>query len=169
MTEQAENHKFNGLMDHPLTYQQYFQLEYGAHFIPYLKILEKEIGREKVLETLETLAIEEARKYADHVRAQGNCDLSVFRNTYNPAVPEFNQILSIEILENTDKIYEIKITECIWAKTFRDADAAEFGLAAVCAGDAPFARFISPNIDCELTGTCMEGKPFCILRYYLKS
>lgn len=83
--------------------------------------------------------------------------------------PNTNEILSIEVLEDTDKVYEIKITECIWAKVFRDAGAAEYGLAAVCAGDALFARFISPNIDCDLTGTCMEGKPFCILRYYLKS
>ncbi len=169
METPVEKHKFDRPMDHPLTYRRRFQLEYVEHLIPYLKILEKEIGHDKVIETLRTLAIEEASRYAEDVRAQGMNDLSVFRKSYNPNVPGYNDILTIQVLKDTETVYEIKITECIWAQVFRDAGAAEYGLAAVCAGDVPFTRFINPNLDCELTGTCMEGKPFCILRYFVKS
>ncbi len=169
METPEEKHKFDWPMSHALTYRQKFKLEYAEHLIPYLKILEKEIGRDQVIETLKTLAVQEASRYAEEVRAQGLNNLDVFRKSYNPDAPGYKEILTIEVLEDTETVYEIKITECIWAQVFREAGAADYGLAAVCAGDVPFARFVNPNIDCELTGTCMEGKPFCILRYFVKA
>lgn len=89
MKEQINKHKFDLPMSKCLTHKQKFHIEYGEHFIPYLKILEKEIGREKVIETLKTLALEESQRYADHVKARGINDLSIFRQTYNPDVPEY--------------------------------------------------------------------------------
>ncbi|MGD0707427.1 MAG: L-2-amino-thiazoline-4-carboxylic acid hydrolase, partial [Anaerolineaceae bacterium] len=91
-------------------------------------------------------------------------DLSVFKEDYNPATPT----LTLEVIEDTEEVYCIKITECLWADCFRKADAAELGCAAVCYGDAPFARAVNPRIDLELEGTLMEGKPYCKLRYYVK-
>ena len=48
-------------------------------------------------------------------------------------------------------------------------DNAEYGLAAVCSGDVPFARYLDPSLDLDLTGTIMEGKPSCTLRYHVKA
>jgi hypothetical protein len=52
--------------------------------------------------------------YADHVRAQGICDLSVVRNVNNSNVPGYNEILSIEVLEDTDKVDEIKFASVFY-------------------------------------------------------
>jgi hypothetical protein len=80
-----------------------------------------------------------------------------------------NDMLSMEVLEDTDKVWCIKITECLWATTFQEAKAAEVGYAAVCQGDGMFPRAVNPDLDLDLTGTIMEGKPFCILRYHAKA
>lgn len=165
----SDKHKFDKPMSRPHTYRERFHLEYASHLIPYLKILEAEIGREKVIKTLRKMAAQEAEEYARYVvQAKGKNDLSVFKEDYSPTTPGICEILTIDVLEDTEGVYAIKITECIWAETFRKAGAAEYGVAAVCSGDIPYARCVNPQIDLDLQGTIMEGKPYCMLRYYVK-
>lgn len=167
---QATQHKFDKPTSRPLTYRERFKLEYASHFIPYLKILEQEIGREKVIETLRKLALLEAEEYARYVvEAKGKNDLSVFKENYGPTTPGMSDILTIEVVEDTEEAYGIKITECLWAEIFWKDGVADYGHAAVCYGDVPFARCINSQIDLDLDGTIMEGKPFCMLRYFVKS
>ena len=166
---QTTQHKFDQLMKRPLTYRERFELEYASHFIPYLKLLDKEIGHEQVIKSLQKLALQEAEEYAEHVvRTKGKNDLSVFKEDYSPTTPGISDMLTIAVMEDTEEAYGIKITECLWAEVFRQAGAADFGYAAVCYGDVPFAHFVNPQIDLDLEGTIMEGKPFCMLRYFLK-
>jgi len=165
----ATQHKFDKLMKRSLTYRERFKLEYASHFIPYLNLLEKEIGHEQVIKSLQKLALNEAEAYAKYVvETKGKNDLSVFKEDYTPATPGMSDILTIEVIEDTEEAYGIKITECLWAEVFRKAGAADYGYAAVCYGDIPFARCINSKIDLELNGTIMEGKPFCMLRYFVE-
>jgi len=46
----------------------------------------------------------------------------------------------MEIVEDTETAFEIKVTECIWATTFRQAEAGDFGYAAICFGDYAWAE-----------------------------
>ena len=168
-TPSAPGHKFDKPTSKPLTYRQRFQEQYVSHFIPYLKILDRAVGRAKVVETLTALSLQEAEDYAKIVvKQKGKNDISVFKEDYSPSTPGIRDILTIEVLEDVPTAWAIKITECLWATVFRDADASQFGYAAVCAGDAPFARAVNPKIDLDLRGTLMEGKPACLLRYYVK-
>lgn len=161
-------HKFDRRMKHPLTYRERFHLEYASHFIPYLKLLEDEIGHERLITTLQKLALREAEDYARHlVQTKGKNDLSVFKENYSPSTPGISDVLTIEVTEDTEDAYAIRITECLWAEVFREAGAEDYGCAAVCYGDVPFARFVNPRIDLELQGTIMEGKPSCMLRYFI--
>jgi hypothetical protein len=165
----TELHPFDKPMSRPLTYRERFEAEYALHFIPYLKILEQEVGHEQIIETLHKLALQEAEEYARYVvEAKGKNDLSVFKEDYSPTTPGMSDILAIEVMEDTDEVYKIRVTECLWAETFRKAGAADYGHAAVCFGDIPFARCVNSQIDLELDGTIMEGKPSCILRYFVK-
>lgn len=170
MDTNKKTHKFDCPMKRPLTHRERFNLEYASHFIPFLKLLEQEIGHEAVIDYLHKLALQEAEEYAAYVvESKGKKDLSVFKEDYNPTTPGISDLLTIEVVEDTDEAYGIKITECLWADVFREAEAAEFGHAAVCNGDVPFARCINPNIDLALDGTIMEGKEACRLRYHYKS
>jgi len=167
-TPSAPGHKFDRATATPLTYRQRFQEQYASHLIPYLKILDRAVGRSKVVETLTALSVQEAEDYAKIVvKQKRKNDISVFKEDYSPSTPGIRDILTIDVLEDTPTVWAIKITECLWATVFRDAGASQFGYAAVCAGDAPFARAVNPKIDLDLRGTLMEGKPACLLRYYV--
>jgi hypothetical protein len=158
-------HKFD--LPECLTHRQHFRLEYVDHFIPLVLILEKEFGREKVNQILKTFIQEESKALAEAVvHAKGKNDLSVFKEEFGPSNKEVTELLTLDVVEDTDKAYGIKISECIWAQTWRDAGAAHFGYTAVCLGDILFARAVSPKIDMTLTGTLMQGKDHCLLRYH---
>ncbi len=156
-------HKFDRTMRHLLSYRQFMTTEYASHFIPFLRILEKEIDHDNVITALKKFTLWEAETGArETVKTRGKNDLSIFKEDYNPQTPQ----LTTEVLEDTDKVWAIKITECLWAKVWIDAGAADLGFAAVCAGDSPYATFINPKIKMDLEGTLMEGKSHCILRYH---
>ena len=161
----SSRHKFD--LPERMTHRQHFALEYTNHFIPLLSVLEKELGRKKVDQLLETFIREESIALAEAVvKAKGKNDLSVFKEEFGPANRAVNELLTLEVLEDTAKVYCMRITECIWAQTWRDAGAAHFGHTAVCMGDALFARAVNPKIDMDLTGTLMQGSDHCILRYH---
>ena len=161
--QESPRHKFDQPMSRALTYRQVMSLEYAAHFIPFLRVLEKEIGHDRVVAVLRQFSIREAEEGAKAtVRARGKNDLTIFKEDYSPRTPQ----LTTEVLEDTDKVWAIKITECLWAKVWIDAGAADLGVAAVCAGDSPYAGFINPGIRMDLDGTIMEGRTYCILRYH---
>lgn len=81
---QTISHKFDRLLDRPLTFRERYQIEFASHFIPYLKILEKTIGHEQVVKSLQELAFQEAKEVAEQmVIAVGKNDLSFFKEIYN--------------------------------------------------------------------------------------
>jgi len=91
---QAIQHKFDQPMKCPLTYRELYGLRFASHFIPYLKILEKAIGHEQVIKSLQELAFHGAKEYAEVVvKAAGKNDLSVFKEIYSPTNPGSCDIL----------------------------------------------------------------------------
>jgi hypothetical protein len=73
--------------------------------------------------------------------------------------------LTFTIIEDTDKAIEQKITECLYAKTFRDADAADIGYAYCCYADFPAAQAYNPKLRLIRTKTLMQGHDCCNHRY----
>jgi hypothetical protein len=66
----------------------------------------------------------------------------------------------MEIVEDTDKAFELKVTECIWAATFLQAKAGEIGYAAVCYGDYAWAEGFKSKIKLIRDKTLMQGPGF---------
>jgi len=164
-------HKYDQLILCPLTHRQRIELEYASHFIPYLKILEKLIGRDKVIESLQKLAYQETKEIAEElVKAKGKNDLSFFKEIYDPADPENQDLLDIlswEVGRSTDEIFEVKVTECLLAEVFLKAGVGDYGFAAVCS-DVLFTKLVNPQIALDLEGTMMQGKSCCMHRFYVR-
>jgi L-2-amino-thiazoline-4-carboxylic acid hydrolase len=164
-------HKFDQPIRDSLTHRQRIELEYATHFIPYLKILEKMIGRDKVIESLQELAYQETKEIAEElVKAEGRNDLSLFKEIYDPANPE-NQdlfdILTWEVGKSTDEIFEVKVTECLLAEVFLKAGVSDYGYASVCS-DVLFTKLVNPQIVLDLEGTMMQGKSCCLHHFYVR-
>ena len=165
---QATPHRFDQAMPSPLTFRQHVELEYASQFIPFLKHLEKTLGRDRVIELLREFAFHGVQQFADEiVKTKGKNDLSVFKEIFSPANPGLWNILTIQVIESTEKIFAIRVTECLLAQVFRQAGVAELGSTALCC-DALFTRFVNPQIGLDLDGTLMEGKSCCTYRWYLK-
>ncbi|UCE06335.1 MAG: L-2-amino-thiazoline-4-carboxylic acid hydrolase [bacterium] len=159
-----EKHKFDSKMDKILTYRQYMKLRYGE-FIQIVKAFASEFGKDKVSDFLNKNTSEKMLKYGQS-QAKKSTDnnfqtyVGMFRNN-----PYFDKTLTMEIVEDTEKAFEIKVTECVWATTFLQADAGEFGYAAVCYGDYAWAEGFNPKIKMVRDKTLMQGDEYCNHRY----
>jgi hypothetical protein len=83
----------------------------------------------------------------------------MFRN------PEFAKVLTMEIVEDTERAFEIKVTECIHADAFLHYEAGDIGFAKVCYGDYAWAEGYHPKIRLTRDKTLMEGHSYCNHRY----
>ena len=164
----ATPHKFDQPMKSPLTCRERVELEYTSQFIPYLKTLEKKIGHEQVIKSLQEYAFQGVNEFAEHiVEVAGKNDLSVIKEIYSPANPNLRDTLTMEVIESTEETYIVNVTECLLAEIFRKAGAADYGYASVCC-DILFTRLVNPEIGLDLEGTIMEGEPSCMHRWYIK-
>jgi hypothetical protein len=74
-------------------------------------------------------------------------------------------LLNLEVVQDTESVFELKITECLQAAVYIDADAADIGYANVCWGDYAWARGFNPKINLVRDKTLMQGHPCCNHKY----
>jgi hypothetical protein len=70
-----------------------------------------------------------------------------------------------EIVEDSDEVFEMKITECLTEVIFREADALELGYACVCHADFGLPEGLDINIKLIRDKTLMQGHNCCNHRY----
>jgi hypothetical protein len=164
--EDEEKHKFDGELAKKLSYRQLFALQY-REYIELTKALSAEMGKEKLIVLLKKFTREKMLKYGQS-QAKGAPDrsFSTYVNTFKS--PSYNDTLTLSIVEDTEKVFEIKVTECLWATTFLQAGEGDIGFASVCFGDYAWAEGFNPKIEMVRDKTLMEGHGFCNHRYLWK-
>ncbi len=155
-------HKFAA--DSKMSFQAAWMFAYTHNSIPMLKSLCDELGKEKLLPTLQAIA---SRNAADVVRKGAPPPP---KNTLAALVsfddPYFwEHVLTMTFVEKSEKAAEIRVTECLWAKTFREAGAADIGYATVCHPDFASATAFNPKIRMTRTKTLMQGDEYCNHRW----
>jgi hypothetical protein len=73
------------------------------------------------------------------------------------------------MVEDTERAAEMKVTECLWAKTFRDAGAGDIGYALMCHGDFATAPAFNAKMKMTRTKTLMQGHDCCNPRWTLQA
>lgn len=73
--------------------------------------------------------------------------------------------MTYDIIENTEKACEVKVTECLTYVIFREANAQEIGYAGVCYADYGFPKGLNPKIEMIRDKTLMQGHDCCNHRY----
>jgi hypothetical protein len=160
----SEKHKF--LTDSGMSYQGVFRFAYQGGYIPTMKKMAEKIGKEKFIELFKESAAEAAAEMmAGMAKNFPKRDLAAFSLSMKNPDPVFKHALTFEIVEDSAKAFAVKIKECLWAKTFREADAADIGYAAICHGDFAMAKAFNPHIRMERTKTLMEGHDHCNHRW----
>jgi hypothetical protein len=76
--------------------------------------------------------------------------------------------LTFDIVQDSDKVFEMRVSECLWAKTFKEANAADIGFKLICSEDYVTAEAFNPNIKLIRDKTLMQGHDCCNHRYVVK-
>jgi hypothetical protein len=76
--------------------------------------------------------------------------------------------LTMAIVDESDTAVEVRVTECLWAKTFRAADAADIGYACICHPDFAIARAFNPGMRMIRDKTLMQGHTHCNHRWVME-
>ena len=130
-------------------------------------VMEKHMGREKFLEYLREASNKsgeiDAEAYAKLLG--GKRDLKAFATELREPDYMVNHILTHKILTDTEKEFEVRISECLWAKTFHKYGAADIGHAMFCNRDYTTAKAFNPKIRLIRSKTIMQGDDHCNHRW----
>lgn len=150
-----------------LTWEEMFRFAYQKDLIPLLKALSGQVGREKFVRMLREAEDEVVRKKTAG-RPPVVRDLTSMAGNMKNMPPLMQHALQAEIVEQTSKAFEYHVTRCLWAKAFRDEDAADIGYAMVCYPDYAVAKGLNPKLKLIRTRTLMQGDESCSLRYVME-
>lgn len=160
---QEGKHKFQKEMDRKFTYKRWMQQRHNK-YIGILKHLENDIGKEKLLEILKKASYEENVKLGK--RLSGRIpSLQVFANPFRDENSNLSKTIVREIVEDNEKAFEIRITQCLTEIVFREASALDLGYACVCHADFGLPVGINPKLKLIRTKTLMQGHDCCNHRY----
>ena len=161
---QEEEHKFDKKLPGPdMTYRRYASIRHRS-FVRFARFLQKEMGEDKVIELIKKETEERMKAQAERdLKRLGNSDfksyISIFRD------PGMLASLTMEIIEDTDTVFEIRVTDCLSAESFLPLKAGDIGYAAVCWGDYNWASDFNPKIKMVRDKTLMQGHDYCNHKY----
>ena len=135
-------------LDEKMFYKKLFNFAYRDNFIPQMIGISKKIGRDKLVEIL----TETSPKACSQENVMRNFNLE-----YDDVF--WSNVIKQEIIKSSEDLLEIKITECLWAKVFKDANATDIGYAALCNVD--FATAQAKGQKLVRTKTLMQGDDCC--------
>jgi hypothetical protein len=158
-------HKFDKPFPRELTIQQFFDAEYKS-YIPLAKALKKEMGDEKLIRFIKDLTEKQMFELGQKQAEQGG-DNSF--GSFVGRLKRLDPIVTMDIVEESDSVFEIKVTECVFAETFLKSDAGDIGFAAVCYGDYAWPRGYNGKMKMIRDKTLMEGHSCCNHRYVLEA
>jgi len=118
----------------------------------------KYLGRKKLIEMI-MRAVDDSNPISE------NSDSNFFFLEWTEGGSIFQNMMTREIIERSEKAYEIKVSECLWAKTFQERNAADIGYATVCYSDFSAAKADHPKITLVRTKTIMQGHGYCDHRW----
>lgn len=163
-TSDAEKHKFDRQLDRKFTAKQLCARQFRGT-VELARAFEGELGKEKVIDILKNMTREKSLAIGKR-QVEANGDASLHAYTRQFADPtRYQDSLTMKIVEDTEKAFELEVTECLWATVFLEAKAGDIGSACVCHGDYAWAEGYNPKIKLVRDKTLMEGKALCNHRY----
>jgi len=157
-----KKHKFQE--DSGMSYEDVSNFAFKDGYIPLMQNLAHRLKGSDFIEMLKSATNELAtQKGRESAMKFPRNDFAAYKKVYS--APFYNRVLTYTFIEDSDKAWEWKITECLSAKTFREANASDIGYATICHGDYGFTQGFNPKIRLTRTKTLMQGHDCCNHRY----
>ncbi len=151
-----------------MSWEDVFRFTYQRNFIPVMKGLGAQIGSEKLCAMLREGTSDIARKSMANTPDTARTFENWTGGLRKPA-PMFQHALVAQVVEDSPKAFEIKVSQCLWAKIFRGEDAAEIGYSAMCHPDFAVASAFNPKMKMLRTKTLMQGHDCCNHRWVMEA
>lgn len=155
-----EKHKF--LRDTGMSYDELFKFTVGRILIPTIGAVGAKVGIDVVQEAIFEGFKKRLAARAKNMPKRGLAD---FTQNFKSQDPYNVNTWTKKILQDTDNVFEMRVSECLWAKTFREADAADLGFKIVCSLDYVTAETFNPKIKLIRDKTLMQGHDCCNHKY----
>jgi predicted hydrocarbon binding protein len=157
-----KKHKF--LEDSGMSYEEVCNFAFKDGYIPLLQNLAQRLRGNDFIEMLKNatheLAVMAGREWAKSLPKN---DFATYTSELKKLYtgPFWDHVITNTYVENTDRVQQWKITECLFAKTFREANASDIGYATMCYSDYGFTEGFNPKIKFTRTKTLMQGDDCC--------
>jgi hypothetical protein len=143
-------------------------------YVPIFQTLANDIGREKFLEMVKKASAENiAQVVPIMAKDLPKRDMAAFAEMMTNMVNSFptNKMLTYQVSQKTNKVFEIRATECLAAKLFREMKAEDIGYPIFCHPwcDNPISQAFNPKIRGTLPKSLMKGDDVCIARFVLEA
>jgi hypothetical protein len=161
---QQGQHKFDVTSQVDLSVRQRVGMQFGS-LIEFIKTLQTQMPEDEVVALLNRHSAEVGRRTGQQQAERApDTNFQTFVETFRP--PRYANSLTHEVVEDSEKVFELRVSECIWAETFRNAGlGGEVGHAAVCNMDYYWPTAFNPSFKMERSKTLMQGDDICNHRY----
>ena len=129
--------------------------------IPFLEAFGEELGEKKTIEIASRVISQLARNAGKQMAAMiGDNSLHSFLESM---VPVFGQdgALKVKVRENSEECVRMDVTECVYAKMYKEKGLEKYGTLLSCQRDKYLFEGFNPDIVFTRKGTIMEGYPCC--------
>lgn len=156
-------------LDSGMTFEEVYNFAYRNGFIPLAKQMAVRMGQDQFMEVLREAGMESGREAGAALAASSpNNDLATFAENLRTPPPLYEGALTFEIVEDSPNAFEVRVSECLWARTFQEADAADIGYACICHPDYTYAEGFNPSMKMIRTKTLMQGHDCCNHRWVVE-
>jgi hypothetical protein len=152
-----------------MTTEELFRFFYGT-FVPVLQIMAKDMGREKLIKELTKASAENAGgMISSMTKDMPKRDMKAFGAMMDGmmATAPYNKAITYEVVESSDKAYEMKVTQCLPAKMWREMKAADLGYALECSSGDAMVKAFNPKMKATELKNILKGDSVCAGRYEL--
>jgi hypothetical protein len=113
---QSDVHKFDAEFERTTTPRQRVT-EGNRNLISFIKTLQKELDEEELIRLLKLNSAQIGREVgARQAKNAADTSFQTFVSTFRP--PNYQDVLTLEIVEDTAKAFELRVTECVWASVY---------------------------------------------------
>jgi hypothetical protein len=155
-----ENHKFQ--KDTGMSYDDLSKFVVGRMLVPMVGAVAAKVG----IDVVQKAVLDHLQKrVAAQVKSLPKRELADFTQNFKSQDPFNINTWTKEIIQDTDTVFEMRVSECLWAKAFREANAADLGFKIICSADYVTAETFNPKIKLIRDKTLMQGHDCCNHKY----
>jgi hypothetical protein len=157
--------KFEKDIPFKMNIRSYFQ-RLAKRRIDMLKAIEEDIGEEKLIKILSKMAYKNGANNGKNLAVKlGKNDFHSYNDRFRDKEHTLNELTEFEIVEDSEKAFEVKVSQCVIVEPFIKAGAGKYANAELCDEDYGHAQGYNSKIELVRDKTLTLGHECCNHRY----